>query len=142
MLALRIFFKCRGQGFESLTIISLKRFIVRNSIFHRCSCRDAVIILQRSSVLFLRIKSILVHFKRRKKRNTPRSGFGPESKPRQGFMIGHYTTRAYNEIFFKKGKYIPFFNFFFVEMVFFIKKFKLDVFYRISSNKSYSSIAP
>ena len=24
----------------------------------------------------------------------PRSGFEPESKPRQGFMIGHYTTGA------------------------------------------------
>ena len=25
---------------------------------------------------------------------TPESGFEPESKPRQGLMIGHYTTRA------------------------------------------------
>ncbi len=30
---------------------------------------------------------------------TPRSGFEPESKPRQGFMIGHYTTRARGCIF-------------------------------------------
>jgi hypothetical protein len=30
------------------------------------------------------------------------SGFEPESKPREGFMIGHYTTGAY--VFFNRRK--------------------------------------
>ena len=59
LLFLRICFKVQGKGFESLIIVPPKGFVARNSIPHRCFCRDELIILQ-SSFFYVSGEKILI----------------------------------------------------------------------------------
>ena len=69
------------------------------------------IMIVHSSLYQKHIPWLLIIQDNKKNKDTPRLGFEPKSKPRQGFMIGRYTTGA--EMFYVRGgKILLFLNLF------------------------------